>query len=262
MPGTEGDRERQRQEDDRLWRAAFDFAQILTRTVQDTVDPDCEAFRATLAGVRPAGDAVFYVAQKPELGIVLRVNGEPLLRLRARYRCAWDHVHHFLAVQDSKLSVAAEGVTEPLFRFDYQRTPSGDGIPAAHLQVHAERAELTDVMTECGTGTRRARKRQRDVEQGVPQRLADLHFPLGGSRFRPCIEDVLEMLVRELGVDFIDGWAEVLKRGRASWRRNQTAAAVRDSLETAAKTLRLYGYPVGEHPDGAQPDRIARLEAL
>jgi hypothetical protein len=259
--GTEGEDEWQRQEDDRLWRAAYGFAQDLTRTVQGTVDPGAEAFRATLAGRRPTGDAEFYVAQKPELGIVLRVQGEPLLRLRARYRCAWDHAHHFLAVQDSKLSVAAEDVTEPLFRFDYQRAPAGDGIPSAHLQVHADRAEITDVMAEGGPGTRRARKRQRDVESGVPPRLADLHFPLGGSRFRPCLEDVLEMLVRELGVDYVDGWADVLKRGRASWRRGQTAAAVRDTLETAKETLRLYGYPVGEHPDGPRPDRTDRLEA-
>ena len=41
---------------------------------------------------------------------------------------------------------------------------------------------------------------------GIPLRvggrpLLTLHFPLGGSRFRPCLEDLLEMLVSELGVD-------------------------------------------------------------
>lgn len=262
MSETEEEVERRRQEGDRLWRRAYAFAQDLTNTVRGSVDRGAAAFRVTLAPLRRDEDAQFYVQQEPDVGIVLRVEGAPLLRLQGRYRCAWDHQRDFLAVQDSKLAIRAEGVTEPLFRFDYQRAPAGERIPAAHLQVHAERHDLTAIMAACGAGTRRARKRLRDVDEGVTQRLADLHFPLGGSRFRPCLEDVLEMLIVELGVDAEGGWQEVLKRGRVSWRRRQTAAAARDSLETAADTLRRYGYSVGDHPDGPQPDRLERLEAL
>jgi hypothetical protein len=42
--------------------------------------------------------------------------------------------------------------------------------------------------------------------------MSDLHFPVGGSRFRPSLEDVLDMLVRELGVDHEPGWRDALAR--------------------------------------------------
>ena len=74
--------------------------------------------------------------------------------------------------------------------------------------------------------------------------MSDLHFPVGGTRFRPCLEDVLDMLVRELGVDHADAWRTALTDGRERWRRMQTAAVVRDAPVEAIAALTALGYDI------------------
>jgi hypothetical protein len=39
-----------------------------------------------------------------------------------------------------------------------------------------------------------------------PHDFSCLHFPLGGERFRPCMEDVIQFLVHDCGVDALPGW--------------------------------------------------------
>lgn len=85
-------------------------------------------------------------------------------------------------------------------------------------------------MTRAGSGSPRGQQLAGRVAQGMAvPRMSDLHFPVGGSRFRPCLEDILDMLVRELGVDHQPGWRDALADGRERWRRMQTAAVVRDA---------------------------------
>ncbi|MDQ1286067.1 MAG: hypothetical protein QG663_1493, partial [Thermodesulfobacteriota bacterium] len=53
-----------------------------------------------------------------------------------------------------------------------------------------------------------------------PTDFSSVHIPIGGTRFRPCIEDVLQMLISEFGVDRIDQtWREALDKGRTRWRQ-------------------------------------------
>lgn len=96
-------------------------------------------------------------------------------------------------------------------------------------------------MARSGEGTRRAKERRNSDE--VP-RLDELHFPLGGHRFRPCLEDVLEMLVEEFGVDCNLEGRETLRKGREHWRRRQVGTVVRDAPEEAIKMLSQLGYEV------------------
>lgn len=102
-----------------------------------------------------------------------------------------------------------------------------------------------------GSGSRRARRRS--VADAVPH-LSALHFPLGGARFRPAIEDVLQMVIEEFGVDHAAGWRGVLERAREDWRVLQLKSAVRDDLESAAEVLRDHGYSV-QRSDGEVPQR-------
>lgn len=117
-------------------------------------------------------------------------------------------------------------------------------------------------MSAAGTRSRRSRRRLNASDEGatVP-RLGDLHFPLGGARFRPCLEDVLQMLADELGVDVESGAYEALAEGRERWRLDQLAAAVRHSPETAAAVLQELGYTVERPAGGALPNRTERLRA-
>ncbi|KJL37751.1 hypothetical protein RS81_03509 [Microbacterium terrae] len=82
-----------------------------------------------------------------------------------------------------------------------------------------------------------------------PHSLAELHFPVGGERFRPSVEDVVEFLIRQCGVDHVSGWEEHIYEGRELWRRMQFRAVVRDLPAEAAEILRSDGWTIAA-PDG------------
>ena len=78
--------------------------------------------------------------------------------------------------------------------------------------------------------------------------MSSLHIPVGGSRFRPCLEDFIQFLICECKFDSEPGWRKNVEVGRERWRRLQAAAVVRDVPEDAAKVLRRLEYTV-EAPD-------------
>jgi len=117
----------------------------------------------------------------------------------------------------------AEGNDE-LFHYDYERNKR-DGYPEAHLQVHAESTSLGAVM----------------AKRGLNHHMHKLHFPMGGRRYRPSLEDVIEFLVVERLVDARDGWQTVLVREREAFRRLQLRAAIRRDPETAMSALKNLG---------------------
>lgn len=64
------------------------------------------------------------------------------------------------------------------------------------------------------------------------------HFPTGGSRFRPSIEDVLEVTRVEFDLEVDNNiWKPRLKEAREKWRRIQTASVVRDCPDEALRVL-------------------------
>jgi len=163
-----------------------------------------------------------------------------------------------MAVDEAHVKVYAgpQAAKEPLFRYHYQRQSAHD-LPASHIHVHAHRDALSHVLGQTGTQTPRGKARARADD--IP-RMPDLHFPVGGHRFRPCLEDVLEMLVTEFGVDHPDGAIEALRQGRETWRRSQTRTVVRDAPEEAIHVLSSLGYEVTLR-DGhtAPPGSLERL---
>lgn len=236
-----------------LAEQAQQFADRLTTSVH-SVAARCAPFQATAV----AEALRCRVLQDPDTGIPLSVTGVPILTLKVSYDCTLDRQDRYLAVDGSKVSVYAgvKASGEPLFRYEYVRRMRAD-IPAAHLQIHAHRDAITFAMDRSGGGTRRARER-RDSD-AVP-RLAELHFPLGGHRFRPCLEDVLEMLVEEFGVDCSPAGRETLRDGREQWRRRQVGTVVRDAPEEAIEVLADLGYqitfPEGAIPPAGNPHRL------
>lgn len=236
-----------------LEEQAVQFAADLTAAVH-AIAPTCEPFGA-LAMDSPEGR--FYVQQEPDTGVPLTVEGAALLTLKVAYRCTWDSSEQFLAVETSHVKVyaAAQARGEPLFRYEYVRK-AGRDHPGAHLQVHAHRDGIAHVMSRAGRSTPRARRRADDA--AVPA-MSELHFPLGGARYRPCLEDVLEMLVCELGVDCPDGARQALAASREVWRRQQLRSAVRDAPADAAETLAALGYTLTPPGSGSPPDNLDRL---
>jgi hypothetical protein len=130
-------------------------------------------------------------------------------------------------------------------------------LPAAHVQVHAHRDETTYMMMHADEG----RPRQRWRKGRVP-RLSELHLPLGGDRYRPCMEDVLTVAINELGAKPKLGAWKALEEGRANWRRRQLQAAVRDAPQLAADVLRDEGWDVSATPNAKRGERTHRLTEI
>ena len=237
---------------------AHDFAEQITATVTKVV-PTCHAFRAR--ALQNHNLERFVVRQEPDTGIPLCVGGAPLLTLTVNYQCTWDTPGHFLAVEKSDFKVwpGSEAKGEPLFRYEYLRNTPAD-LPGAHLHVHAHRDALTHVMSRAGTGSKRGKRRAEAGADDYP-RMSELHFAVGGSRYRPCLEDLMEILVRELGVDCPPGGLSALAEGRETWRRQQLRAAVRDSPDDAATVLQNLGYGVTQ-PERAPVVNRTRLREL
>jgi hypothetical protein len=227
---------------------ATEFAESLTTTVR-AIALDCDPFTALLMSKKD-GTEGFTVRQEPTGGIVLRVGGDPLFRLMVAFHCTLDRVGRYLAVDDAKIKVYAEGDKQPLFRYEYDRDAVQD-MPAAHIQFHAHRDAFAYVMNRAGEASARGKRRAR-LNQ-VP-RIEDLHFPVGGHRFRPCLEDVLEMLALEFGVDATPQGLAALRDGRERWRRSQVGTVVRDAPDEAIRVLADLGYRVRLSRGMAKPN--------
>lgn len=237
------------------------FADNLTSTVRAVV-PESAAFGSTVL----ADDGVAAIRQSPDTGIPLTVDGESLLILKARIWCRVGGVDGHLKTDHSEFKVFASGDDRdvPVVRYDFIESPSGTQ-PAAHIQFHAAHTQLEELMAGSGRATRRGSRRAGDVAKGKRPDTAQLHFPVGGRRFRPCLEDVLEMLIDEFGVDHPTDAREALRGGREGWRRIQVAASVNDCPEAAIEELERLGYSLTREPVGPRrsPDtRPSRMREI
>jgi hypothetical protein len=240
----------------KLYQLAANFADDLTARVQRIIPTDLR-FRALAIGQ----DSGAYVGVGIFTGIEfmpipLTINGAHRLNLLIKLHMCWDSGQDFLAVDKSFFHVRVEGKDDtPLFRLEYVRQATKD-VPCSHLQIHAHRDELTYLLMLAD----KARPATRVRRDKVP-RVAEFHFPNGGHRFRPCIEDVLHSLIIEFGVDKQSGWRAAVEEGREAWRHTQLRAAVRDAPEEAAVALELLGYSVKPPVDGHATTRRERLRA-
>lgn len=232
------------------------FAGELSDTVQRVLGKDVADF-SSIASAGRDGIMAAYVRQADNEGIDLASGGRPVLTMQVRMRLTPDTVGRHLRVVKSGFDVTPFGGTEPVFRYEYDRRMEDGRLPAAHVQFHGRHKQLEKALVGSG------RKTTRSTRHGKGPSLRDLHFPLGGTRFRPCFEDVLHMLIEEFHVDVPDRKAALaaLADGRARWRDMQLRAAVRDDMEGAAEVLRRHDYQV-ESPvprPAVNEDRLRRL---
>jgi len=57
--------------------------------------------------------------------------------------------------------------------------------------------------------------------------LCTLNLLIGGARMRPCLEGLLQLLVKEFRFDAMDNARQTIEEGRIRWRRRQLSAMVR-----------------------------------
>lgn len=188
--------------------------------------------------IRPSNDA-----GRPT-GVSLTIQGEPVASLWFDFRCRFDRTEEFLAVEGSSFQLKAALDRAPIFRFEYER--SMDKAPHAHIHVHAHRGALSHLLSQS--------------KHATPHDMASLHLPVGGSRLRPCLEDVVQFLVEECGFDAQEGWKDYVEEGRERWRRRQIRALVRDVPSEAVPILQRLGYAI-EPPEVPPEDEEKALRA-
>jgi hypothetical protein len=215
-----------------LAEQAVSFADELTDTIASVL-PD--AF-PVVAQEAPNNTGMYVLQPLNDKGLLARiplfVDGTRLADLSMQIFLALDVMGRYLKVVRSDYAVYSALDRAPLIRLDYvanMRT-----APAAHWQFHAERGSLTHLLTLAQA------HRPRDIES--PHILSSLHIPVGGERFRPCLEDFLQFLVQECGVDRLDGWKTAVDAGRERWRRLQFRTVVRDLQGEAAAVLQAHGW--------------------
>ena len=210
---------------DRLPGLARDFAATIQRVLNTTVC--CNIRITTITALDPGVVLVGYGLGKSSLRTsrfpVSCTPGKPRCWLDVAYRLRMDSTSTYLAVDASSFGIyAADDDAMCLCRFDYER--GKEDYPEAHLQV-------------CGTSAALA------AWSGAPQtrELERLHLPVGGRRFRPTLEDVVEFLVAEGLADGRSGWQDVLCAEREAFRRIQLRAAIRRDPDTARQALKDFG---------------------
>ena len=161
---------------------------------------------------------------------------QPRLVLRIEFRVSLDHESEFLAVQHSTHGLWVRPNPRkrlrPLFRIEYDRNAKNK--PSAHVHLHAESMELGWIYGTAGS---------------VPPRLHDIHFPVGGRRFRPTVEELLLFLDRErLFTNWLPGWNRIVEQSLTDWNLRQARATVRRHTETAVDQLQHMGYKITPPP--------------
>jgi hypothetical protein len=141
----------------------------------------------------------------------------------------------FLTVRSSVCGLSVGDPAESVLHYDFERNKAR--YTEAHLQVNGRHQALERMLSQLG---------RKEVDA-----LAKIHLPVGGRRFRPALEDVLECLVDEGLAIPKTGWREVLDTSRRDYRRKQISAVVRRNPGTAIRELERLGYVVA-HPDDSR----------
>lgn len=121
----------------------------------------------------------------------LSVKGKELAALDVSLRICKDSSDRFLAVEKSTFKLSANLDKEPIMRWDYERVAHSK--PTAHIQVHGHRGALSHLLSQ--------------ADHRSPHSMQSLHIPVGGARFRPCLEDVVEFLIADCRFDAKPGWS-------------------------------------------------------
>lgn len=208
-----------------LEREAKAFASKLSVLLNKTV---CNGVRVQ-AVLRPGNSGIVHVGYKltrrdwdsPQ-AIPLCIDGRAAtVYLALSYRLASDHEGAYLMVASSVLGLTLDAEqTQELVHFDYERDKP-DGYPEAHIQVVADSPEWAALRGRPGV-----------------KALGRMHLPVGGRRFRPTLEDVIEFVVREGLAEGRSGWRDVVERSRDDYAENQLRAAVRRYPEVARDVLK------------------------
>jgi hypothetical protein len=237
-----------------LCRVTFDLAdaagefgeelqQLLDAVLPYEQGADPELRQVTVTASRLAFAVELGTAKAGEAKTIpLLHQGRRVAELFILIRLVADSADRYPAVAKSKFELRIN--RHPLLRLDFDREMHT--APGCHWNVHAERGAITNLLA-----------RNNPDHSGE---LSKLHLPVGGARMRPCLEDLLQLLVGEFRFDSVPDAIKAIEDGRIRWRRRQLAAMVRDDPEEAARVMQdELGYEVKPPTSGARGVRFDRL---
>ncbi|GAA1864845.1 hypothetical protein GCM10009772_45480 [Pseudonocardia alni subsp. carboxydivorans] len=193
-----------------------------------------------------AGTGHFQVQVAAPNGLITLVkDGAPVAKLRITFQCTLDTPGQYLAIVRSDFELRELGDRTPIARLDYIR--DAYKVPASHWNVHAERGSASRLLA-----------------LGNPSHSGEfskLHFPVGGARMRPGLEDFLAFVLNEFKVDRCSGADDAIREGRERWRRRQIATLVRDAPDEAVRVLTDLGYAITAPADGPKLPNAEKLQS-
>lgn len=150
----------------------------------------------------------------------------PRCFLLVLHRLGLDAEQTYITTMSSRLELhLTEDLEKPIVRYDYNRDPvlAKNGLPYPHAHVHVHGTE--------------GPVEQLALASGVQRKLSDFHWPVGGKRFRPSLEDLVEFLIVEDLASPHNGWRDAIDEHRERWYEIQLKAAVRRSPDVARGAL-------------------------
>jgi len=219
---------------------ARDFARRLSRLLNKTV---CRGIhlngitvpknRVALVGrnvseQNPLGEPIPLTRSRANASLFLDLRYTLRLNPEDRLTTVQSEIH--LKVQEG--SSQRGKPTRGVLAYDYKQPPDNE-YPASHLHFDGQSIALQELLT---------------VTQVPDKKPADLHIPLGSSRFRPCLEDVIEFCIIEGLVTPDPEWRDHLEPSRQDYHEEQLRSAIRDRPDCAASALRSIGYTVNDPP--------------
>ena len=222
-----------------LRTAVQDFVGTLNEILVGAIDTPARFVATNLRDNEEAFVRIVDRGDDPAAGLallrVIDAPSEPALFLNAYYTVEMGPTGSRLRVAASSVGLWAD-VTggrkrpRPIVRVEYDGRQSARGRTAAHVHLHANSPELAWMYGSAG--------------RPAPD-LHALHFPVGGRRFRPTLEEFLLFLDREnLFNDWKEGWKPRLIRSLEAWERRQAKATARQFPGEAIGALETLGYRV------------------
>jgi hypothetical protein len=190
--------------------------------------------------IAPEGSKIGKFALVP-ITSFLQEGEEPWLWLLVWYQVKLVGPKKYFGVDSSGFGLSVSKDTgRPIVRIEFDRDkgfePDHEGTGfhtrnSAHVQIHGESADFGYVKGRLNLGPKK--------------KLQDIHFPVGGRRFRPTLEDFIEFLHAEGLIPALKPDArEILNSSRRDWRRIQLAAAIENDLIDAIQAIEDLGYEV------------------
>ncbi|MDE0268107.1 MAG: hypothetical protein OXI96_03600 [Acidimicrobiaceae bacterium] len=139
-----------------------------------------------------------------------------------------DESSRWLTTTKSSYTLQHNNTEDSIFAYDFVRTPPNK-FPAAHFHIYGESKRLKCVLNDAN--------RTKD-------KPADFHLPVGGRRFRPCLEDIIEFCILEGLVTSRDNWQQALEESRSLYYKTQLKAAAQRAPEVIAAVLKNNGWTV------------------